>query len=76
MKTIAQQIKEQATATNINEARMIEYRVAINDVEDSEGLPVTASIIIDREYQKVFEKWLEAEEGNTFAHAEGGNIEY
>lgn len=60
----------------IREARGIEYHVAINDVTDSEGIPVTVSIIVDREYQKVFEKWLEAEEGNTFANAEGGNIEY
>lgn len=60
----------------IKEAREIEYRVQIDGVQDSEGLPVTVSILVEKEYQKSFEKWLESEEGNTFGHAEGGNVEY
>ena len=61
---------------SINEARQIEYRVALNDVQDEEGLPISVDIIVDKEYQKRFEKWLEDEEDNIFAHAEGGNVEY
>ena len=76
MKSIAQQIHEQALATAINEAKMIEYRAQVNAVQDSEGLPVTVSILVEKEHQKAFEKWLESEEGNTFGHAEGGNVEY
>lgn len=76
MKTIAQQIHEQALATAIHEAKMIEYRAQIDAVQDSDGLPVTVSILVEKEYQKEFEKWLNSEEGNTFGHAEGGNVEY
>lgn len=76
MKSIAQQIRESALATAINEAKLIEYRVQIDAVQDSEGLPVTVSILVEKEHQKAFEKWLEAEEGNTFGHAEGDNVEY
>lgn len=76
MKSIAQQIRENALATAINEARMIEYRAQLGDVQDSEGLPITVSILVEKEHQKAFEKWLEDEEGNIFNHAEGGNVEY
>ena len=61
---------------SINEARQINYRVALNDVQDEEGLPISVDIIVDKEYQKQFEKWLEDEEGNIFSHAEGGRVEY
>lgn len=60
----------------LNEARQIEYRVAVNNVHDSEDLPVTVTIMVDKEYQKSFEKWLEDQQDNEFAHAEGGNVEY
>lgn len=60
----------------LNEARQIEYRVAVNNVHDSEDLPVTVTIMVDKEYQKSFEKWLEDQQDNEFSHAEGGNIEY
>ena len=60
----------------LNEARQIEYRVAVNSVHDSEDLPVTVTIMVDKEYQKSFEKWLEDQQDNEFSHAEGGNIEY
>lgn len=60
----------------IQEARQIEYRAQLDAVQDSEGLPVTVTILVEKEHQKAFEKWLESEEGNTFGHAEGGNVEY
>lgn len=60
----------------LTEARQVEYRVAINDVHDSEDLPATVTILVDKENQKAFEEWLEDQEGNEFAHAEGGNVEY
>ena len=60
----------------LNEARQIEYRVAVNNVHDSEDLPVTVTIMVDKEYQKSFEKWLEDQQDNEFTHAEGGNVEY
>ena len=61
---------------NVNEARQIDYRVALMDVQDEEGLPISVDILVDKEYQKQFEKWLENEEGNIFSHAEGGRVEY
>ena len=72
MKSLEQQISESI----INEARQVEYRVAFLDPKDSEGLVFGVSILVDKEHQKAFEKYLEEEEGNTFAHAEGGNVEY
>lgn len=63
-------------STTINESRQIEYQVALSDVLDNEGLPITISILIDKEHQKSFEKWLEEQESNIFSHAEGGNVEY
>ena len=58
----------------LNEARQIEYRVAVNNVHDSEDLPVTVTMMVDKEYQKSFEKWLEDQQDNEFSHAEGGNV--
>lgn len=72
MKSIEQQISESV----IDEARQVGYRVSINDVHDNDGLPITVSINVEKEYQKQFETWLNEEEGNIFAHAEGGNVEY
>lgn len=60
----------------VNEAREGYYHVSLAGVKDSDGLPVNVTIMIDRDNKKEFEKWLEAEEGNTFLHAEGGNVEY
>lgn len=77
MKTLSQQIQEgRSFSALVNEARVIEYRASIDAVQDSEGLPVTVSILVEKEHQKAFEKWLEDEEGNIFNHAEGGNVEY
>lgn len=61
---------------DILESKQIQYRVALNEVEDSEGLPITVTILVDKENSTNFEKWLEKEQDNLFMHAEGGNIEY
>ena len=69
-------LKEAMNEALVNEARQIEYWVMVNAVEDNDGLPVTVTILVDKEYQKSFEKWLENQQDNEFGHAEGGNIEY
>ena len=61
---------------DILESKQIQYHVALNEVEDSEGLPITVTILVDKENSANFEKWLEKEQDNLFMHAEGGNIEY
>lgn len=61
---------------SINESRMIEYSVAFSSILDNEGMPLEATILVDKSNQKEFEKWLESEEGNTFEHAEGGHVEF
>lgn len=60
----------------VSEAREITYHVAIIDVKDKEGIPPTIKMVCPAQFQKEFEKWLEDEQDNTFAHAEGGNVEY
>lgn len=60
----------------VNESREIEYRVAFLDTKDSEGLPFTVRILVERENQRVFENWLENERDNSIIHAEGGTVEY
>jgi hypothetical protein len=60
----------------VNESREIEYRVAFIDTKDSEGLPFTVRILVERENQRVFENWLENERDNSIIHAEGGTVEY
>lgn len=69
-------LKSQVSESIVNEARQVEYYVTPLDVQDSEGIPVTVKIVVDKEYQKQFEAWLNKEEGNIFSHAEGGNVEY
>lgn len=69
-------LKEAMNEALVNEARQVEYRVMVNAVEDNDGLPVTVTILVDKEYQKSFEKWLENQQDNEFGHAEGGNVEY
>ena len=66
------------SVANINEARQIEYYVAFLGTKDvnNDDLPYTATILVDKANQKDFERFLEAEEGNIFEHAEGGNVEY
>lgn len=60
----------------INEAREIEYRVSFISPKNSDDVPFTVTILVDRENTKAFEKFLEDEQDNIFSHAEGGNIEY
>ena len=60
----------------VNESREIEYRVAFLDTKDSEGLPFTVRILVEKENQRVFENWLENERDNSIIHAEGGSVEY
>lgn len=60
----------------INEARQVEYSVSLTNCLDKNGLPMSVVISIDAANMKQFEAYLEDEEGNTFLHAEGGNIEY
>ena len=72
MKNLQQYMSEKT----INEARQIEYRVALIDVFDEDDLPVNVGILVDKENQKEFEKWLEKEQDNIFIHACGGRVEY
>lgn len=60
----------------VNEARQVEYRVSLIDVVDGEGLPISVTITVEKEHQKKFESWLEDQQDNVFAHAEGGSVEY
>ena len=60
----------------LNEAKQEEYRVSFLDVADSDGLPMTVTILVDKQYSKMFEKFLEDQQDNIFSHAEGGNVEY
>ena len=60
----------------VNEARHVEYRVSLIDVVDGEELPISVTIIVEKEHQKKFESWLEDQQDNVFAHAEGGSVEY
>lgn len=64
----------------LNEAyRPREYAVAVIGCTDDEGLPMSLKIVLDeptRDRVKAVENWLLREEGNTFSHCEGGNIEY
>ena len=46
------------------------------DCKDNENLPISVDIYIDKSNVKEFEKYLEDEQDNIFAHAQGGNIEY
>lgn len=60
----------------INEARQVEYRVALSGCLDREPMPISVSILVDKEDQRWFESYLEEEQDNIFMHAEGGNVEY
>lgn len=69
-------IKDIISESTINEARQIEYRVSLIECVDRENLPITVTVLVDKEDQKWFESYLEDQEGNLFMHAEGGNVEY
>lgn len=69
-------LTESLGQSNVNEARQIEYRVAFIGTRDEDGLPYSVSILVDKEYQRDFENFLDNEQDNIFAHAEGGTVEY
>ena len=80
MKDIAKFIAEQ---NQVNEAletiKGRVYSVAVIGCEDEEGIPMTLKIVLEeptRHNVRAVENWLTAQEGDTFSHAEGGNIEY
>ena len=60
----------------INEAREVEYRVAVLDVKDRDNLRCTITMKVPADCAKNFEKWLEDNQDDLFAHAEGGDVEY
>ena len=60
----------------LTESREIEYRVSLIGCTDRENLPISVTILVDKNDSKWFESYLEEEQGNLFSHAEGGNIEY
>ena len=60
----------------IDEAREVEYRVAVLDVKDRDDLPCTITMKVPADCVKNFEKWVEDNQDDLFAHAEGGNVEY
>lgn len=70
MKTLVESIH------SVNEAREVQYRVAFLDFLDEEGLPPTVTISVPREHVRMFEKFLEDQEGNIFMHVDGGSVEY
>ena len=54
-----------------------EYVVSLIGCEDSyEGLPLRVTILVNKSNRREFEKWLEEQQDNVFAHAAGGNVEY
>lgn len=69
-------LKEAMNEALVNEARQIEYRVTLTGCTDRENLPISVTILVDKDDQKWFESYLEEEQDNLFSHAEGGNIEY
>lgn len=69
-------LKETVSEALVNEARQIEYRVALIGCVDRESLPISVTILVDKDDQKWFESYLEEEQDNLFSHAEGGNVEY
>ncbi len=60
----------------INESKQTQYTVSLIDVKDKEEIPISVSIMVNNEDINEFEKWLNNQEGDIFAHASGGNVEY
>ena len=60
----------------LTEARQEEYRVELIGVYDEDHLPITISLLVDKEHIKPIEKWLKESEGNIFGRCDGGNVEY
>lgn len=63
--------------TIVNEGRYDEeYRVSIIGTEDTEGLPLTVTILVNKSDRRELEKWLEKMQDDVFSHCSGGSIEY
>ena len=60
----------------INEARETMYRVSFVGLHDEDDLPISVNILVEKEYAKIFEKFLKDEKDNIFIHADGANIEF
>lgn len=58
---------------SINEAREVAFRVAFNDAKDKEGLPISATILVDRTNKNEFRTFLSKEIHNIFSAAEDEN---
>lgn len=72
MKALREFLSEQM----VTEAREVRYQVELSNAKDKEGLPISATIIIDKEDQAEFEEYMEKEGvGDAFSHCEGGNLE-
>lgn len=71
MKDITESLKNA-----VNEARQIEYRVSLVGVQGADGTPASVSILVNKADQRSIEDWLESQQDELFAHANGGNIEY
>lgn len=53
-----------------------QYRVAFLDAKDSEGTPITVTVLVDKADVKEFEKFLLDKQDDIFYAAEGGNVCY
>ena len=58
---------------SVNEAREVAFRVAFNDAKDKEGLPISATILVDRANKNEFRTLLSKEIYNIFSAAEDEN---
>ena len=60
---------------SINEAKQQQYRASfIGCIND--GVPVSVTILVDKEDVKAFEKYALDEIDNIFGNVDGGNIEW
>ena len=69
-------IKDTMVESTVNEAAGKNYRVAFIDFTDRVDIPITVTITVPNALSSDFEKFLEREQDNIFAHAYGGSIEY
>ena len=72
MKTISEYINNVST---LNEAKEMEYVVSFVGAKHKD-MPFSVRIMVPKEVQSDFEKFLEDEQDNIFIHAEGGDVEY
>ena len=60
----------------LNESKQEEYRVELIGVYDEDHLPITISLLVEKDHIKSVEKWLKESEGKIFGRCDGGNVEY